>query len=283
MIARPEHNNAKYFIGSEIEHTGAFSKKTLFLIGEQQLTEIIALAKEHKIPHIFLTGNQSYNNNTDYNILAKSLLDAGYWVTLDYPLEAHQHLLKNLSQYVWQHRLFVPMVSCKLNNLDKCGNNLTVKIDDNFNGSNGGVWCWNRQALLDSNRFTSWDEYAADVVVGTTVEDAGLIESVADSIMQTAGDIKDSVTGAFVGIVQQVADNYVAGAVKEDKVDEDNNITEESITTDVVENIEEPEVEVVVNNEVDENVANTTSVSVDASDISTEPELVAKKSVKNKK
>jgi hypothetical protein len=30
---------------------------------------------------------------------------------------------------------------------------------------NGGVWCWDKQALLDNNRFTDWKQYGDDIVV----------------------------------------------------------------------------------------------------------------------
>lgn len=278
-MIRLGHDNADFFIGSEVEHTPAFSKKTLFVIGNQSIDDIIALAKEHNVAHVFLTANQSFDIGIDYNITATALLSAGYMVTIDYPVQFHDELLSSLNSSIWQNRKFIPLVSCKISDIDKCGNNLTVKIDDTFNGSNGGVWCWDKQALLDNNRFTDWNNYAGDEVIDA-YNDVSFIESVTDTVIQTATDIKDSVTNAFVDIVQKVADGYVAGKVEDNEVDVNNSVSEDVVTDDAM---TDDTIEINSDDKVDENVANTTSVSVDSADVSTEPELVAKKSVKGKK
>jgi hypothetical protein len=102
----------------------------LFVVGEQPMEDIVSLAKEHNIKHIYMTGNVSYDRQIDYNTPITALIGMGFVVTLDYPVEEHPHVLGHLSSLIWQSPLFIPMISCKIAKLDKCGNNLTVKIDD---------------------------------------------------------------------------------------------------------------------------------------------------------
>lgn len=274
MTTRTEHKDAQFFIGGEVEHSAAFSKKTLFVIGEQPLDKIIAAAKENNVQHIFLTANQSYSDSIDYNTVAIALLDLVYWVTIDYPLTAHARMLSHLSPGVWQSRLFVPMISCKIPGIAIANSNLTIKIDDNFNGVNGGVWCWNQQALLDSNRFTEWKEYADDSVIASVDTNAVQTEVIIDEefvITEVITDIKKFTHD--LGVELGLSDSSVVT----DNIGPEVNPGLDSVTNNATQTID------TVSSTEDENVAKTTSVSVDGADVSKEPELVAKKNVKAKK
>jgi hypothetical protein len=57
---RPNHNNIKFFIGTEVEHSPAFGQRTLFVIGVQDSTDIIAEARRHACTHIYFGANQSF-------------------------------------------------------------------------------------------------------------------------------------------------------------------------------------------------------------------------------
>jgi hypothetical protein len=38
---RPEHENVNFFVGTEVERTPAFGKRTLFVVGWQPVLEIV--------------------------------------------------------------------------------------------------------------------------------------------------------------------------------------------------------------------------------------------------
>lgn len=168
-MKREGHQDVMYFVGPEVEHTPAYSKKTLFVVGKQPIDEIVDLARQHKAAHIFMGANHSFNaenNDTYWDVVITALLDRGFWVSLDY--EAHQHgmVLEMLNKGIWQSRLFVPLLSVRIPNVQTSSPNLTIKIDDvDFKATNAGVWCLHHHEITDSNRFTDWVEYGTDVVI----------------------------------------------------------------------------------------------------------------------
>jgi len=167
-MKRDGHENIAYFIGPEVEHTPAYSKKTLFVVGIQPVEEIVNLAREHKATHIFMGANHSFDSAVDayWDMTITSLLDRGFWVTLDYQAHEHEKVLKSLNKGIWQSRLFVPLLGVRIPNVQMSSPNLTVKIDDvDFKATNPGVWCIHHHELTDSNRFTDWVEYGTDVVI----------------------------------------------------------------------------------------------------------------------
>jgi hypothetical protein len=66
---RPEHENVNFFVGTEVERTPAFGKRTLFVVGWQPVLEIVRLLAEHNsytdntkhIEHIFFGANHSFH------------------------------------------------------------------------------------------------------------------------------------------------------------------------------------------------------------------------------
>ncbi len=175
-MTRKGHENIKFFIGNEIEHTPAFTKKTLFVVGKVPVLEIFEEATKHKVQHIFLGANKTFSLLSEddeiyWDSTATYFLDRGFWVTIDYPATAHEQMLNILSKGVWACRRFVPLVSVAIPNIESSGPNLTIKIDDSdFNASNIGVWCYHFSEMTDSNRLTLWDEYGTDQVITTTAE-----------------------------------------------------------------------------------------------------------------
>lgn len=172
-MKRDGHNSATYFIGSEVEHTPAFSRKTLFVVGRQDVAEIEKHAKEHNVTHVFMGANHSFDALHDPKQFGKTwndqityFLDQGYMVTLDYQAHQHEIVLKMLAPTVWQSRNFVPLLSVRVPNVETSSPNLTIKIDDiDFNATNPGVWCMHFHEVTDSNRFTDWIQYGTDVVI----------------------------------------------------------------------------------------------------------------------
>lgn len=170
-MKRDGHENIAFFIGPEVEHTPAYSKKTLFVVGKQDLDTILNLAREHKVSHVFMGANHSFDvDPTDttfyWDKTITALLDRGYWVTLDYPAHQHAAVLNMLNKGVWQSRTFVPMLGVRIPKVQTSSLNLIVKIDDiDFKATNPGVWCMHFHEVTDSNRFTDWQEYGSDVVI----------------------------------------------------------------------------------------------------------------------
>jgi len=167
---RAGHEKTKYFIGPEVEHTPAYSKKTLFVVGYQSPQEVEKYARQYKVQHVFLGANHSFDveansdvENKNWNDLATHLLDRGFWVTIDYQAHQHKDVLNIFSAGVWQSRLFVPLLSVRIPKIEMSSPNLTVKIDDiDFKATNPGVWCRHFTELTDSNRFTDWQDYVTD-------------------------------------------------------------------------------------------------------------------------
>ncbi len=168
IMNRDGHKNIKFFVGSEVEHTPAFSKKTLFVVGTQAIEEIVELARQHKATHIFMGANHSFDSTVDayWDQTITELLDRGFWVSLDYEAHLHGKVLTMLNKGIWQSRLFVPLLSVRIPNIQMSSPNLTVKIDDvDFKATNPGVWCLHHHELTDSNRFTDWVDYNTDVAI----------------------------------------------------------------------------------------------------------------------
>jgi hypothetical protein len=192
-MKREGHEKAAFFIGPEVEQSPAFGKKTLFVVGRQDLARIESIAKEHKTPHIFMGANHSFDFNAEKDNLSYwkdtivALLDKGFYVTLDYKAEQHADVLNVFSRGVWQCRTFVPMLRVEIPYIQTSSPNLVVKIDDiDFKATNEGVWCMHHHELTDSNRFTSWDEYGTDVVI-SKVDDVNIGEGVSMRIDPLTG------------------------------------------------------------------------------------------------
>ncbi len=171
---RQGYENVKYFLGPEAELTPAHGKRTLFVVGYQELDEVVTKAQHNKVTHIYLGANHSFNVKETlnakvgpaWNELVMGLLDRGFFVTIDYEAHQHESALTMFSAGVWQSRLFIPMLSVRIPKVQTSSLNLTIKIDDiDFKATNDGVWCMNFREATDSNRFTGWAEYTTDEIL----------------------------------------------------------------------------------------------------------------------
>jgi len=167
---RPEHNNAKFFIGTEVEHTPAHGHKTLFVVGLQSTKEILdTLGSQQHITHVYFGANMSFPSSIRTNDavfwnpwenMVQRCLDAGYWCTLDLDVSQVEGLLES---GLCEHNNFIPMISVKLPYIRQLGYNATVKIDDkDFRATNPGVWCHSLHTLQKRSVFTDWSKYTKD-------------------------------------------------------------------------------------------------------------------------
>lgn len=172
-MKRHGHENTSYFLGPEVEHTPAYSKRTLFVVGKQPFDQILTMARANKVTHVFMGANHSFNSASKdpyWDHVITGLLDRGFWVTLDYQAHEHSEVLEMLNPGIWQSRQFVPLLSVRIPKIQTSNPNLTVKIDDvDFAATNPGVWCLHHHELTDSNRFTDWQDYGSDEVLSPII------------------------------------------------------------------------------------------------------------------
>ena len=173
---RPGHEDTKFFIGTEVEHTPAFGMKTLFVVGIQDPAEIHAKALAYKCDHIYFGANQSFprlDTNSKqwqpWEDMVSLMLRSGhggdhyYMCTLDIDVSCAEGLIEGP---LIEYNNFIPMISVKLPYINQLGYNATIKIDDkDFRATNPGVWCHSLHELRDRKVFTDWSKYSQDATV----------------------------------------------------------------------------------------------------------------------
>jgi hypothetical protein len=160
-----------FFIGTEIEKTPAFGKRTLFVVGLHDSQIITSLAKNNDCDHIYFGANQSFpklawddaKNWADWEDMISECIDSGFLCTLDFDVSQVEGIVEGR---LVEYRNFIPQISVKLPYLQQLGYNATIKIDDiNFNATNHGVWCHSLHTLTSRETFTSWNEYSKDEII----------------------------------------------------------------------------------------------------------------------
>jgi hypothetical protein len=159
-------DNVTFFVGTEIEHTPAYGKKTLFVTGIQSIDHIAVNLQGCE--HIFFGANHSFNPQTyeehkAWEDMILFFLDKEYLCSLDIPInqveEFHEGGYCEYNNFIPQIRVSIPYV--KLWNY-----NTMIKIDDkDFKATNPGVWSHSLHKLMDRDNFTSWDQYKGDTII----------------------------------------------------------------------------------------------------------------------
>ena len=163
---------SKFFVGTEVEHTPAYGKKTLFVVGVQAVSDIQDwlddLSSYEPIEHIYFGANQSFPklqfNDAEgwsaWENMITPFLEQGYHCTLDIDVSCVEGLCES---GLVEHFLFIPMISVKVPYIDLLGYNATIKIDDKgFCATNPGVWCHSVHDLKNRQVFTDWSKYSKD-------------------------------------------------------------------------------------------------------------------------
>ena len=170
---REGHDNVVFFVGNEVEHTCAFGKKTLFVVGVQSPADVQTHLDKNpsSIEHIYFGANQSFPNLkvTDggewdkWKFMIYHFLDRGLWCTLDIDISCVEGLLES---GLTERNQFIPMISAKIPYINQLGYNATLKIDDqDFKATNPGVWCHSLHKLQSRSTFTDWSQYQEDKTV----------------------------------------------------------------------------------------------------------------------
>lgn len=160
------YDNIALFEGKEVEYTPAYGMPTLFVNGKPTVEKIL----EHAVDHVYMGANHLAINYGDaeeleyFNSTISSLLAKGFYVTLDYDAHQHHVMLDALDTIIWRSDRFIPMLSVHIPQVNDHAN-LTIKIaDQNFKGSNGGVWCMNMNDVPPL-KFTPWSAYTEDEAI----------------------------------------------------------------------------------------------------------------------
>jgi len=175
-MIREGHETANFFVGTEVEHTPAHGKKTLFVVGVQDYHEILRIVQDtwelldesQHIKHVYFGANMSFpklhvNDGAGWapwETMIHAVLEHDILCTLDIDIACVEGLLE--SGLCEQHN-FIPMISAKLPYINQLGYNATLKLDDrDFKATNPGVWCHSIHALKKRSTFTDWSKYNKD-------------------------------------------------------------------------------------------------------------------------
>ena len=168
---REGHDEVSFFIGTEVEHTPAFGKRTLFVVGLQDPQIVIQEFHNNDCEHVYFGANQSFPQyDIDEDEMQEWTHMIGYcleklpnYCTLDLDIAQAEGLLE--SSLVEFHN-FIPMISVKLPYIRQFGYNATIKLDDkDFAATNPGVWCHSLHDLQKREVFTDWSKYTKDEVI----------------------------------------------------------------------------------------------------------------------
>ena len=159
-------NGVDFFKGTEVEHTPALGRPTLFVVG---LRSVESIAQNLQgCEHIYFGANMSFpkldTNDweqwSQWENMIEYFLTRDYLCTLDIDVSCVEGLTESgLTEY---HN-FIPMISVKLPYVQLLGYNATIKLDDiKFKGTNPGVWCHSVHDLKNRKNFTPWEHYISD-------------------------------------------------------------------------------------------------------------------------
>ena len=170
---RVGHENVDFFVGTEVERTPAFGRRTLFVVGVQPIQNIQDWLddyhsyedRSYHIEHVFFGANHSFNPQTPeewrkWESMITYFLERGYLCTLDIPISAVEEFNDGS---LCDYRNFVPQIRVSVPYTKLWNYNTMLKIDDkDFDATNPGVWCHSLHSLMSRETFTSWDDYKGD-------------------------------------------------------------------------------------------------------------------------
>ena len=167
---REGHEDVKFFYGTEVEHTPAYGRYTLFVVGVQNATDIAQALTlgERPVEHIYFGANMSFPNLRvndalcwgEWESMIRHFLDKDYQCTLD----IDSHCVEGLAESgLCEYNNFIPVISVKLPYIRLLNYNATLKIDDkDFAATKPGEWCHSVHALQKRSVFTEWSKYTKD-------------------------------------------------------------------------------------------------------------------------
>ena len=170
---RAGHENVDFFVGTEVERTPAFGRRTLFVVGVQPIQNIQDWLddyhsyedRSYHIEHVFFGANHSFDPKTPeewrkWESMITYFLLRGYLCTLDIPIGVVEEFNDGS---LCDYRNFIPQIRVSVPYTKLWNYNTMLKIDDkDFDATNPGVWCHSLHSLMSRETFTSWDDYEGD-------------------------------------------------------------------------------------------------------------------------
>lgn len=166
IYADGQEDSIIFFKGKEIEHTPAYGKETLFVVGIQSIDAISENLTGCE--HIFFGANHSFLPNIPedwraWENMIEFFLKRDYLCSLDIPMscveEFHDGGLCEYNNFIPQIRVPIPYIAL-------WNYNTMIKIDDkDFNATNPGVWSHSLHTLMDRSKFTDWKQYTNDRII----------------------------------------------------------------------------------------------------------------------
>jgi hypothetical protein len=170
---RAGHEGVDFFVGTEVERTPAFGRRTLFVVGVQPIQNIQDWLddyhsyedRSYHIEHVFFGANHSFNPKTPeewrkWESMITYFLLRGYLCTLDIPIGVVEEFNDGS---LCDYRNFIPQIRVSVPYTKLWNYNTMLKIDDKeFDATNPGVWCHSLHSLMSRETFTSWDDYKGD-------------------------------------------------------------------------------------------------------------------------
>lgn len=157
--------DVRIFTGIEVEHTPAFGKPTLFVVGLQPSELILSYVLDKGVEHIFFGANHSFHPSdvdewVKWEKFIEEFLEKGFLCSLDIPITYAEEFLEN---GLCEYNNFIPQIRVPLPYIKLWNYNTMIKIDDkDFDCTNPGVWSHSLHDLMDRSQFTSWDKYKKD-------------------------------------------------------------------------------------------------------------------------
>ena len=158
----------KFFTGVEVEATPVKGCKTLFVVGLADKEEIIMHYENSGATHIYFGADLSFtaeSNTVKWLLMMAPFLNRLIPCTLDMCIiqaaKVNKHIIKT------NCAALIPLIRMPMPNLDNFNANTTIKIDDHWNGSNGGVYCAKLDSLTVAHNFTPWSAYSKDEPIWT--------------------------------------------------------------------------------------------------------------------
>jgi len=162
-------NLPPYVVGPEIEHTAAYSKKTLIVNKPASIEEIEQALTEFDCEALYLelsraTGH-TYGKTTNnqrlidtYHKQAEYFLKKGYWVTIDSP----NNFAENFSDLT-NNKKFVINMAVMVPGVEKLKGNVSLKLmGGDYKNPADGVWCFDLDKIKQDKNLTKWHEYKID-------------------------------------------------------------------------------------------------------------------------
>ena len=161
---REGHEDANFFLGTEVERTPAYGMSTLFVVGTHPVEHI----EQHLydgITHIFFGANHSFNPDQSFEwdsweSMILYFLKQDYLCTLDIPIAISERFLESI---LIEYNNFIPQLRIPMPFIKLWNYNTMIKLDDkDFAATNPGVWCHRLHDLMSRATFTDWRDYRGD-------------------------------------------------------------------------------------------------------------------------